>query len=114
MSCGAPPTKTTLVRAYVDVAAAADAARGCLEVVQCYVRDPPMRHVRRWRRLVAFSRVHLARPAERRTISLNLTAHAMALLDDESRWRVLPGEYIVTCGKSSADANALEARIQIA
>jgi hypothetical protein len=90
----------------VRMVAPTEAPRGCTEVVQCYVRDPPTRHVRRWRRLVAFERVTL-HAAEQRSLRLNVTAEAMALLDDERRWRVLPGEYLIECGRSSDDPDAL-------
>ena len=78
------------------------------------MRDPfPTLHVRRAQRLVAFARVEL-RPGERRAMALDMTAEAMASLDDEGRWRVVPGEYRVTCGTNSADKLALSAPLRLA
>ena len=92
---------------------AAASARGCSEVVQCYVRDPPAAHVRRPQRLVGFARVEL-RPAERRKVHVELSAEALSTLDDGGLWRVVPGDYRLTCGTSSAlDAHALTERIRI-
>ena len=98
----------------IDVAVDADAASGCSEVVQCYVRDPPTRHVRRWQRLVGFQRVKLHGGAERRrTVRIELKSSALAVLDDAGHWRVLPGEYAVACGASSIGPNTLEATMNL-
>ena len=103
----------TIARASLEVRPAAASLNGCTEVVQCYARDPIMKHIRREKRLVAFSRVEL-QPGERlRHVRLNLTSESMALLDDVGKWRVMPGEYELSCGVSSADPSALEARWRV-
>lgn len=82
------------------------------QVVQCYARDPIVRHVRRSRRLVGFERIDLE-PGGSLFVEVGLTAEDMALLDDQEVWRVLPGEYVITCGVSSNDPNALSATLRL-
>jgi hypothetical protein len=99
----------------VGVAEEAVGVGGCTEVVQCYVRDPPARHARRWLRLVAFRRIELPAAARRRRIALELTTDNLAVLDDDNRgWHVRPGEYHVVCGTSSNDLHALTATMTLA
>lgn len=45
---------------------------------------------------------------------VGLTAAAMALLDDDEVWRVLPGTYLISCGGSSSDPGAREAALHLA
>lgn len=89
----------------------------CSEVVQCYVRDPPAKHVRRWQRLVGFERVELsghgAKDGARRLLSIELTSEALSVLDDDGRWRVRQGTYVVGCGRSSADPQMLKETITV-
>ena len=33
------------------------------------------------------------------------------MLDDDERWRVVPGEYVVSCGLSSADPHLHSVRV---
>ena len=86
-------------------------------MVQCYVRDPPAKHVRRWQRLVGFERVELsghgAKDGARRLLSIELTSEALSVLDDDGRWRVRQGTYVVGCGRSSADPQMLKETITV-
>ena len=69
-----------------------------------------MRHVRRLRRLVGFVRVDLG-AGEGRTVDIGLAADAMALLDDDEVWRVVPGTYVISCGGSATDPGMLRATL---
>lgn len=85
---------------------------GASEVVQCYARDPIMRHVRRQKRLVGFTRVELDARGSR-LVEVLISADAMAMLDDEQRWRVVPGEYQISCGRSSVDPDGLVVKLNL-
>ena len=82
-------------------------ARDGSEVVQCYARDPVAAgQLRPWRRLVGFARVEVA-AGQSAAVTVSFTRDALALRDEHGAWRVLPGEYLVHCGRSSDDADAL-------
>ena len=56
---------------------------------------------------MGFARFELDAGESRRAL-VPLGAEAMALLDDEYVWRVVPGEYALYCGlSSSADSSAV-------
>jgi len=42
-------------------------------------------------------------PGESKTVSLNLTPEDLQLLDIDMHWRVVPGDFEIMVGKSSAD-----------
>ena len=87
--------------------------KGCTEVVQCYVHDPPGRTVRRGQRLVGFARVELRGQEQRRWERIEITAEALSVLDDDGRWRLRPGKYDVQCGLNSADPRMLRTSITV-
>jgi beta-glucosidase len=42
-------------------------------------------------------------PGETKTVTLKLTPEDLQLLDNDMRWRVVPGDFEIMVGKSSAD-----------
>jgi beta-glucosidase len=42
-------------------------------------------------------------PGETKTVSMKLTPEDLQLLDMDLRWRVVPGDFEIMVGKSSAD-----------
>jgi beta-glucosidase len=110
----------------VDVAVTNTGDRPGSEVVQCYVAPVRSKVVRPLKELKAFAKVHLA-PGETKTVTLQLTDRAFAHWDRGSGqraaltsrlpfaetmaetkerspgWRMLPGEYVLHVGRSSAD-----------
>jgi beta-glucosidase len=42
-------------------------------------------------------------PGETKTVTLKLTPEDLQLLDIDMRWRVVPGDFEIMIGKSSAD-----------
>jgi beta-glucosidase len=71
------------------------------EVVECYLlpkgkTDAPLR------KLVAFDKVHLA-AGQKRTVSLQLDARALSLVDAEGNRHVEPGSYTLFIGGSQPD-----------
>ena len=42
-------------------------------------------------------------PGETKTVTLKLTPEDLQLLDVDMRWRVVPGDFEIMVGKSSAD-----------
>jgi beta-glucosidase len=110
----------------VEVAVTNTGDRRGSEVVQCYVAPVGSKVVRPLKELKAFAKVHLA-PGETKRVTLVLTDRAFAHWDLGSGqraalqarlpfadtmagtkerapgWRVLPGEYVLHIGRSSAD-----------
>ena len=100
--------------------------RAGAEVVQCYVAPARSKVTRPVKELKAFAKVHLA-PGETKTVTLTLTDRSFAHWDRGSGqraalkarlpfadmmaestargpgWRVLPGDYVLHIGRSSAD-----------
>ena len=72
------------------------------EVVQLYVQDPVASVARPVKELKGFQRVRL-KPGETRRIVFNLTADDLALLDENMRRIVEPGEFRIMVGASSGD-----------
>jgi beta-glucosidase len=54
------------------------------------------------KQLRGFARVVL-NPGETKTVSLNLIPEDLQLLDVDMHWRVVPGDFEIMVGKSSAD-----------
>ncbi len=76
--------------------------RAGVETVQLYIHEqyaPVSTPVKQLRR---FLRVALE-PGEKKTVMLVLTPEDLQLLDLDMRWRVVPGEFEIMVGKSSAD-----------
>lgn len=75
------------------------------ETVQLYVHErfaPVSTPVKQLR---GFERVSL-KPGETKTVTLKLTPEDLQLLDIDMHWRVVPGEFEIMIGKSSADIAA--------
>ena len=110
----------------IDVSVTNTGDRAGSEVVQCYVAPARSKVVRPMKELKAFAKVHLA-PGETQTVTLTLTDRSFAHWDRGSGqraalkarlpfadmmaesttrtagWRVLPGDYVLLIGRSSAD-----------
>ena len=82
------------------------------EVVQVYVQDPVMDYVRPWKRLLAFQRVTL-RGGEARKVDIPLLEEDIAFYDDDMKFRLVPGEYNISCGSNSYEAAYLTAALQL-
>jgi beta-glucosidase len=72
------------------------------EVVQLYVEDPVMRHVRPWKRLLAFQRVAVAAGGSA-VVHIPVPADELAFYDDDMVQRVVPGQYTVSAATNSVD-----------
>jgi beta-glucosidase len=110
----------------IDVFVANTGDRAGSEVVQCYVAPTSSKVSRPRKELKAFAKVHLA-PGETRRVTFTLTDRSFAHWDRgsgrraalkarlpfaemmaesktrASGWRVLPGDYVLHIGRSSAD-----------
>jgi beta-glucosidase len=110
----------------IDVSVTNTGDRDGAEVVQCYVAPARAKVARPLKELKAFAKVHLA-PGETQSVTLTLTERSFAHWDRGSveraslkarlpfadmmaeattrapGWRVLPGEYAIHVGRSSAD-----------
>lgn len=75
------------------------------EVVQVYLRDLVSTVATPVHRLVAFAKVNLD-AGQRRTVELVIPPERLALLSDELRWVVEPGEFEIQVGSSSAEIHA--------
>ena len=84
----------------VDVKNVGDRAGG--ETVQLYIHEKYAPVATPVKQLRGFERVALE-PAEKKTVKLTLTPGDLQLLDIDMRWRVVPGDFEVMIGKSSAD-----------
>jgi beta-glucosidase len=72
------------------------------EVAQVYVQLPAASN-ESFNRLVAFDKIHLA-PGKSKSITLALTPLYLSIFDDKKdAWTLLPGDYKVQVGPSSAD-----------
>lgn len=71
------------------------------EVVQLYVRDSVASVTTPVRSLKGFSRIHL-KPGEKRTVTFELAAADLAILDRSYKWVTEPGMFSVAVGGSSA------------
>jgi beta-glucosidase len=77
-------------------------ARAGVETPQLYIHEryapvsTPVKNLR------GFERVSL-NPGETKTVTMKLTPEDLQLLDIDMRWRVVPGDFDIMAGKSSAD-----------
>jgi len=76
--------------------------RAGVETVQLYVRETYAPVSLPVRQLRGFERVAL-QPGERKTVTLPLTPEDLQLLDTDMHWRVVPGDFQIMVGRSSAD-----------
>jgi beta-glucosidase len=76
--------------------------RAGTETVQLYVRETYAPVSLPVKQLRGFERVAL-RPGEMKTVTLTLTPEDLQLLDIDMHWRVVPGDFEIMVGKSSAD-----------
>jgi beta-glucosidase len=72
------------------------------ETVQLYIHEQYTPVATPVKQLRGFARVPLA-PGEKKTVSLKLTPEDLQLLDQDMHWRVVPGDFEIMVGKSSAD-----------
>jgi beta-glucosidase len=72
------------------------------EIAQVYVQLPSPSN-ESFNRLVAFDKIHLG-PGESKSITLPLTPLYLSIFDDKKdAWTLLPGDYKIQVGPSSAD-----------
>ena len=82
-----------------------------LETAQLYIHEryapisTPVKNLR------GFERVAL-NPGETKTVTMKLTLEELQLLDIDMRWRVVPGDFEIMLGKSSAEI-ALQAILKV-
>ena len=77
-------------------------ARPGAEIAEVYVQLPSASN-ESFNRLVAFDKIHLA-PGESKSITLPLTPLYLSIFDDKKdAWTLLPGDYKIQVGPSSAD-----------
>jgi beta-glucosidase len=76
--------------------------RAGVETVQLYVHEEYAPVSTAVKQLRGFARVALE-PNEKKTVTLTLTPEDLQLLDTDIRWRVVPGDFEIMVGKSSAD-----------
>jgi beta-glucosidase len=72
------------------------------ETVQLYVREMYAPVSLPVKQLRGFERVAL-KPGETKTVMLTLTPEDLQLLDIDMHWRVVPGDFEIMAGRSSAD-----------
>jgi beta-glucosidase len=77
-------------------------SRAGTETVQLYVHEQYAPVSLPVKQLRGFERVALA-PGESKAVSMKLTPEDLQLLDIDMRWRVVPGDFEIMLGKSSAD-----------
>jgi beta-glucosidase len=87
-------------RVSVDVKNVGD--RAGEETVQLYVHETYAPVSLPVKQLRGFERVAL-KPGETKTVMLTLTPEDLQLLDNDMHWRVVPGDFEIMVGKSSAD-----------
>jgi beta-glucosidase len=76
--------------------------RAGVETVQLYIHEQYAPVSTPVKQLRGFERVAL-QPGETKTVSLLLTPQELQLLDIDMRWRVVPGDFDILVGKSSAE-----------
>ena len=76
--------------------------RAGVETVQLYLHEKYAPVATPVKRLRGFAHVALE-PGEKKTVSLGLTPEDLQLLDRDMHWRVVPGDFEIMVGKSSAD-----------
>jgi len=76
--------------------------RGGEETFQLYVRESYAPVSLPVKQLRGFDRIALA-PGETKTVTLTLTPEDLQLLDTDMQWRVVPGDFEIMVGKSSAE-----------
>jgi beta-glucosidase len=82
-----------------------------VETVQLYMHEQYTPVATPVKQLRGFERVSLA-PGETKTVSMKLTPEDLQLLDIDMRWRVVPGDFEIMLGKSSAEI-ALQAILKV-
>ena len=87
-------------RVTLDVKKAGD--RAGVETVQLYIHEKYAPVSTPVKQLRGFNRVALE-PGETKTVTLKLTPEDLQLLDIDMHWRVVPGDFQIMVGKSSAD-----------
>ncbi len=87
-------------RVTLDVKNAGD--RGGVDTVQLYIHEKYAPVSTPVKQLRGFERVAL-NPGETKTVTLKLTPEDLQLLDIDMRWRVVPGDFEIMVGRSSAD-----------
>ena len=76
--------------------------RAGVETVQLYLHETYTPVATPVKQLRGFARVPL-NPGETKTITLKLASEDLQLLDVDMRWRVVPGDFEIMVGKSSAE-----------
>lgn len=76
--------------------------RAGVETVQLYIHEKYAPVATPVKQLRGFERVALD-PGETKTVTLKLTAEDLQLLDIDMQWRVVPGDFEIMLGKSSAE-----------
>ncbi len=84
----------------LDVTNAGD--RAGVETVQLYIHEKYAPVSTPVKQLRGFERVSL-NPGETKRVTIGLTPEDLQLLDIDMRWRVVPGDFEIMIGKSSAD-----------
>jgi beta-glucosidase len=87
-------------RVTVDVKNAGD--RPGVETVQLYIHEKYAPVSTPVKQLRGFERVALS-PGETKTVTMKLTPEDLQLLDIDMHWRVVPGDFEIMLGRSSAD-----------
>ncbi len=77
-------------------------SRAGVETVQLYIHEKYAPVSTPVKQLRGIERVAL-NPGETKTVTLKLTPEDLQLLDIDMRWRVVPGDFEIMAGKSSAD-----------
>ena len=85
--------------------------RAGVNTVQLYVHEQYAPVSTPVKQLRGFERVAL-NPGETKTVAFKLTPEDLQLLDINMRWRVVPGEFEVMVGKSSAEI-VLQERLKV-
>jgi beta-glucosidase len=76
--------------------------RAGVETVQLYIHEKYAPVSTPIKQLRGFERVAL-KPGETKTVTIKLTPEDLQLLDIDMHWRVVPGDFEIMVGKSSAD-----------
>jgi beta-glucosidase len=76
--------------------------RGGVETVQLYIHEQYAPVSTPVKQLQGFERVALE-PGESKTVTMRLTPEDLQLLDMDLHWRVVPGDFEIMVGRSSAD-----------